>query len=86
MQQYKSLGSEKQKNRKLSGNFERGKYFFSVNPQSFEMHIGEINIYLINRNYLNSPTTICRLDEEIKNKIQLFPVSRNFTVKDKQKQ
>lgn len=86
MQQYKSPGSEKQKNRKLSGNFERGKYFFSVNPQSFEMHMGEINSYLINRNDLDSPTTICRLDEGIKNKIQLFPVSRNFTVKDKQKQ
>lgn len=59
--------------------------FISVNPQSFEMNMGELNTYLINRNDLNSPTTICRLDEGIENKIQLFPVSRNFTVKNKQK-
>lgn len=31
MHQYNSLGSEKQ-NRKLSGNFERGKYFYLSKP------------------------------------------------------
>jgi len=37
-------------------------------------------------NSLNSPTTICTLDEGIQSKIQLFRASRNFMVNDKQNQ
>lgn len=46
--------------------------FISVNLQNFKMNMGEINIYLRNINGLNSPTTICRLDEGIKIRFNCF--------------